>query len=55
METRRSEMVVIDMEMPKCCADCVFFVQLAGSEVTECVMPDGRNTSWCPLDEYKEK
>lgn len=46
-------MVVIDMEMPKCCADCVFFVQLAGSEVTECVMPDGRNTSWCPLDEYE--
>ena len=47
-------MVVIDMEMPKCCADCVFYVQLAGSEVTECVMPEGRD-EWCPLEEYKEK
>lgn len=48
-------MVIIDMEMPKCCADCVFFVQVAGSEVTECIMPEGREGQWCPLDEYKEK
>ena len=48
-------MVIIDMEMPKCCADCVFFVQLAGSEVTECIMPEGREGQWCPLDEYKEE
>ena len=45
-------MVVIDMEMPKCCDDCVFFVQLAGSEVTECVMPEGRD-KWCPLEEVE--
>lgn len=48
-------MVVIEnMEMPKCCADCVFFVQLAGSDVTECVMPEGRDSYYCPLEEYKE-
>jgi hypothetical protein len=51
---RSDAMVIIDMEMPKCCADCVFFVQVAGSEVTECIMPEGREGQWCPLDEYDE-
>ena len=46
-------MIVIDMEMPKCCADCVFFVQLAGSDVTECIMPEGREGQWCPMDEVE--
>lgn len=43
--------VYIDIEMPRCCADCAFFVQLAGSDVTECVMPEGRVGQWCPLEE----
>jgi len=47
--------VYIDIEIPRCCADCPFFVQLAGSDVTECVMPEGRVGQWCPLEDADRK